>query len=92
MAEIIHNYFTPDWRTRELSCICGWQGESKSMVMELHDEVTDYACPTCGNMLLIVSHPDIAQVRQAAAEGNAEARQQLALIEEALAAQGKASP
>jgi hypothetical protein len=32
---------------------------------------------------LIVSHPDIGQVRQAAAEGNLEAQQQLALVEEA---------
>ena len=91
MAEIIHDYFTPGWRTRELTCVCGWQGESKSMAMELHEEVTDYACPACGNMLLIVSHPDIGQVRQAAADGNQEARQQLALIEEALAFRGNTS-
>jgi hypothetical protein len=52
--------------------------------MELHEEVTDYACPGCENTLLIVSHPDIVQVRQAAADGNLEAQQQLALVEEAL--------
>ncbi|HEY5971424.1 MAG TPA: hypothetical protein VIT22_05535 [Pseudoxanthomonas sp.] len=92
MAELIHDYFTPGWRTRELPCLCGWRGDSKSMAMDLHDDVTDYACPTCGNMLLIVSHPDIDQVRQAAARGSAEARQQLSLIEEALAAQGKGPP
>ena len=42
-----------------------------------------------GSTLLIVSHPGIDQVRQAAAEGNLEARQQLSIIEEALAAHSK---
>ena len=42
------------------------------------------ACP-CGNLLLIVSHPDLAQVQRAAAAGNAEAVAQLAIVEEALA-------
>jgi hypothetical protein len=85
MAEIIRNYFTPDWRTDRIGCVCGWEGASAKMQMELHEEVTDYACPACENTLLIVSHPDMEQVRHAAAEGNVEARQQLALVEEALA-------
>ena len=85
MAEIIRNYFTPGWRSDRLSCICGWEGTSANMQMELHEEVTDYACPACENTLLIVSHPDMQQVQQAAAAGNVEAQQQLALVEEALA-------
>ncbi len=85
MAEIIRNYFTPGWRSDRLSCICGWEGTSANMQMELHEEVTDYACPACENTLLIVSHPDMQQVQQAAASGNVEAQQQLALVEEALA-------
>ena len=85
MAEIIRNYFTPGWRSDRLSCICGWEGTSANMQMELHEEVTDYACPACENTLLIVSHPDMQQVQQAAASGNLEAQQQLALVEEALA-------
>lgn len=92
MAEIIRDYFTQGWRTRGFPCACGWQGDSKAMAMDLHDDVTDYACPSCGNTLLIVSHPDMAQVRQAAADGNEEALQQLALVEEALAAMGKPVP
>lgn len=90
MAEIIRNYFTPRWRIDRISCVCGWEGASADMQMELHEEVTDYACPACENTLLIVSHPDIGQVRQAAAEGNLEAQQQLALVEEALAPHRKA--
>ena len=85
MTEIIRNYFTPGWRSDRLSCICGWEGTSANMQMELHEEVTDYACPACENTLLIVSHPDMQQVQQAAASGNVEAQQQLALVEEALA-------
>ena len=85
MADIIRNYFTPGWRSDRLSCICGWEGTSANMQMELHEEVTDYACPACENTLLIVSHPDMQQVQQAAASGNLEAQQQLALVEEALA-------
>lgn len=85
MAEIIRNYFTPGWRSDRLSCICGWEGTSANMQMELHEEVTDYTCPACENTLLIVTHPDMQQVQQAAASGNVEAQQQLALVEEALA-------
>ena len=90
MAEIIRNYFTPGWRTDRISCACGWEGDSAMMRMELHEEVTDYICPACESTLLIVSHPDMEQVRQAAAEGNVEAQQQLALVEEAHALHGKA--
>jgi hypothetical protein len=85
MAELVEDYFADGWRERALACPCGWEGDSRGMAMELHDAVTDYACPTCGNLLLIVSHPDLARVRQAAAAGNAEAAGQLAIIEEALA-------
>ena len=90
MAEIIRNYFTPRWRTDRLDCVCGWEGNSRDMQMELHDDVTDYACPACENTLLIVSHPNMDQVQQAAAEGNVEAQQQLALVEEALVLHRKA--
>ena len=62
MAEIIRNYFTPRWRTDRLDCVCGWEGASADMQMELHEDVTDYACPACENTLLIVSHPDMDQV------------------------------
>ncbi len=84
MAELVPDYFTAGWRERDLACPCDWHGDSRAMAMELHDAVTDYACPRCGNLLLIVSHPSLDQVRAAAAAGNAEAAVQLAIIEEAL--------
>lgn len=88
MAEIIRDYFTPGWRTTMLPChLCGWVGTSANMVMEPYEELTDYACPACGNILLTVIHPDLAQVQQAAAAGNVEAQQLLALREQALSAQ-----
>lgn len=79
------DYFDTGWRERELACPCDWRGGSRAMAMELHDAVTDYACPQCGNLLLIVSHPTLEQVRAAAAAGNDEAATQLAIVEEALA-------
>ena len=85
MAEVVPDYFSPGWRERVLSCPCGWQGDSRATAMELHEQVTDYACPGCGNLLLIVSHPSLDQVRTAAAGGHAEAREHLAIVEEALA-------
>ena len=85
MSELVPDYFTAGWRARDLTCPCGWHGDSRSMAMELHDAVTDYACPQCGNLLLIVSHPTLYQVRAAAANGNDEATAQLGIIEEALA-------
>jgi hypothetical protein len=91
MAEIVKHYFEPGWRTHPVTCVCGWQGESAAMVMQLHEEVTDYACPDCESTLLIVSHPDLQQVKLAAADGNAEAQQQLALVREALASHRKPS-
>src|SRR5690606_41491541 len=52
--------FQPDWRDQQHACAaCDWQGTSRTMVMELHDDVTEYDCPACENPLLIVVHPDI---------------------------------
>ena len=83
MAELVPDYFTDGWRERALACPCGWQGDSRAMAMDLQEAVTDYACPACGNLLLIVPHPTLDQVRAAAAAGNGEARSQLAIVEEA---------
>ncbi|GAB3057175.1 hypothetical protein [Stenotrophomonas tumulicola] len=81
MATTVDNYFQPDWRDQQHACAaCDWQGTSRTMVMELHDDVTEYDCPACENPLLIVVHPDIEQVQAAAAAGNAEAQEQLDII------------
>ncbi len=89
MAEIVANYFSAGWRQRVITCPCAWEGATRAMRMELHETATDYACPQCEATLLIVAHPDMEQVRAAAADGNIEAQQQLALVQEALAAHRK---
>ncbi len=49
-------------------------------LLELDEDATEYDCPVCENPLLVVLHPDMAQVQAAAAEGNAEAQEQLDII------------
>ena len=82
VARTLDNYFQPGWRDDEHTCeACEWRGSSRQMVMELHDDLTEYTCPACENSLLLVLHPDMEQVRQAAAEGHPEAIEQLQIIE-----------
>lgn len=81
MATTIENYFQPGWREQVHACAaCEWRGDSRAMVMELHEDLTEYDCPSCENPLLMVMHPDIDQVQTAAAAGNTEAQQQLDII------------
>jgi hypothetical protein len=81
MTTTIADYYQPGWREQLHTCpACDWQGNSRAMEMELHDEQTEYACPGCEMPLLIVLHPGIEQIRAAAEAGNAEAREQLDLI------------
>lgn len=83
MADVIDDYFATGWRERTRRCPCQWEGSSREMRMDLQETVTDYACPGCAATLLIVAHPDLEQVRRAAADGNAEALMQLQIVEEA---------
>ena len=81
MGTTVENYFPPGWRERLHTCAAGgWKGNARAMVMELDEDATEYDCPVCENPLLVVMHPDMAQVQAAAAEGNAEAQEQLEII------------
>ena len=81
MTTTITDYYQPGWRDQPHTCpACGWQGGSRQMELELHDEQSEYACPQCEFRLLVVLHPDLAQVQAAAAAGNAEAGEQLAIL------------
>lgn len=83
MALTLNDYYLPGWREQPHPCpACGWQGTSRQMEMELHDEQTEYSCPGCENPLLIIVHPDLAQMQAAAKDGNPEAIEQLALLQE----------
>lgn len=81
MITTVHDYYQPGWRDQNHCCsACNWQGTSRQMEMELHDEQTEYSCPQCECPLLVVQHPDLQQVQAAAAAGNAEAQQQLDIL------------
>lgn len=87
MTTTVSDYYQPGWREQPRPCpACAWQGSSRQMEMELHDEQSQYSCPQCEFPLLIVQHPDLNAVQAAAATGNEEALQQLEIL--ALAPRG----
>ena len=83
MPELVDNYFRPGWRTRTLECAaCEWRGDSRDMTLQPHEDLSEYLCPRCEDIVLVVRHPDIGQVRAAAAAGHPEALEQLALLQQ----------
>lgn len=38
-----------------LSCECGWEGKSTEAYGEMYEEILDFECPKCDEMLLIVN-------------------------------------
>ncbi len=81
MAITVFDYYQPGWREQSHACpACEWQGDSRQMEMDLREEQTEYSCPRCELPLLVVQHPDLEQVKAAAANGNEEALQQLAIL------------
>lgn len=88
MPELVDDFFQPGWRSRTLSCAaCGWEGSSARMTLQPHEDLSEYLCPHCEDILLVVYHPDLARVQAAAAAGHPEAIGQLALLQEYLARQ-----
>ena len=88
MTHTVDNYFSP-WRDQRHTCpACEWEGFSVQMELEPHREQSEYSCPHCEYLVLVVAHPDLAQVQAAAADGNAEAREQLALLDAFNASRG----
>lgn len=82
MPELVGNYFEHGWRSRTLECAaCEWRGDSREMTLEPHEDFSEYQCPRCEDVVLVVRHPDLEQVRAAAADGHPEAVEQLALLE-----------
>jgi hypothetical protein len=77
-------YYDDDWRGEVVTCPgCGWSGTAADMNPGLYKELTDYSCPTCDQMLLVVGHPTRDEVERAASRGVEEAIQQLELIRRA---------
>lgn len=81
MTTTVTDYYQPGWRDQNHACpACEWQGSSRQMEMELHDEQTEYTCPQCEYPLLVVLHPSLQEVKAAADAGNEEAQQQLTIL------------
>ena len=81
MAVTLDNYFTTGWREQVHACdACSWQGTPRDMLMDLHEDETEFDCPVCENPLLLVIHPTLAQVQAAAADGHPEAIEQLEIL------------
>ena len=81
MAVTLDNYYTPGWREQVHTCeACEWRGTPRDMLMDLHEDETEFDCPTCENPILLVLHPTLAQLQAAAAEGHPEAIEQLEIL------------
>ena len=68
----IYEYYDDEWRTKVFQCSrCDWSGTCEDMAgPNIYEELVDYRCGKCFNMLLIVSHPFWSQTLEAAAAGN----------------------
>lgn len=62
-------------------CRCGWQGTFREMDNGWFEELLDGSCPVCDTMLAIRSFATEAEIREAAASGNAQAAEQLRSLE-----------
>lgn len=54
MAE--HFQYRDDWKTRVLTCSCGWTGTFEEGSTEYFEELKHSACPRCDTMLAIVRY------------------------------------
>ena len=82
MTLTIDNYFAAGWRDAIHTCsACEWSGPLDALDLEPHREQSEYSCPDCECLVLVVAHPDLDQVKAAAADGHPEALEQLALLE-----------
>jgi hypothetical protein len=71
-------------RGNEIGCpSCGWRGRGDQAAEHMFNELFDVRCPSCGMMLLVVGYPTLAEIQEAARQGNAEAQRELVHIEEA---------
>jgi hypothetical protein len=72
VAKVVQ-YYSEFTRDMPLECKCGWSGPVSEADMDMHEQLLDYCCPVCDQMLLIVPYPTTAQTRAAAEAGNQEA-------------------
>jgi hypothetical protein len=90
MPARILTYYDDDWRSQHADCPdCDWSGTAAEMDSEIYRELTEFSCPTCDRILLIVAHPTRGEIERAAARGVKEALQHLALIRRAEGTRGR---
>ena len=74
------DYFA--WKRASSTCTCGWSGVNTEIVdFETFSELFEYFCPSCERKLGLVDHPTYDDIVEAAAAGDAEAKQMLADID-----------
>ena len=73
-----------DWKARHYTCTdCDWTGQGSALqVGEFFDALSEYDCPTCGNTLLLVSHPTLGEARANWEKLDEKERRQVEGIEE----------
>ena len=82
MTVLIDDFFAAGWRQAIHTCAaCEWSGPLEALELEPHREQSEYSCPHCECLVLVVAHPDLARVQAAAAAGHPGAIEQLALLE-----------
>jgi hypothetical protein len=76
-----HAYYDDDWRSQHVDCPgCEWHGVPAEMDSTIYKELTEFSCPSCDKILLLVAHPTREEIERAARRGIKEAVQHLKLI------------
>jgi len=54
-----------DWRDSQIACPkCGWKGMLKEEALEEYDQLADFSCPTCQQILAIINYPTRADIER----------------------------
>ncbi|MFQ5699334.1 MAG: hypothetical protein ACE5IL_13750 [Myxococcota bacterium] len=61
MAEVFR-FREQGWRSDLFRCACGWEGRTDEMAIDCATDVSDYSCPRCDCMLVIVGHPTLDEL------------------------------
>jgi len=61
---VVFDYFD-NWREENLTCLkCAWQGKINVGDTEEFRELTEFRCPKCAEILAIINHPTLEEIRQ----------------------------
>lgn len=59
---------------------CSWSGKAKNGEREYYNDLFDVSCPKCNQMILIVPHPLVEDVKKAYDEGNPKAQDDILTV------------